>query len=39
MVLGGANLSPIRRTETTNPLNSSGFYALILGPKMKLKIL
>ena len=26
-VLGGASLSPIRRTVTQNPLNSSGFYA------------
>ena len=28
-VLGGASLSPIRRTKSQNPLNSSGFYALI----------
>ena len=28
-VLGGANLTPIRRTITQNPLDFSGFYALI----------
>jgi hypothetical protein len=38
-VFKGATTSPIRRTGKQNPLNPSGFYALILGPKMKLKIL
>ena len=33
--MGGASLTPIRRTDKQNPLNSSGFCSFILGSEMK----